>query len=107
MELKEIWEQEAKNYHATAIRDRSLYLRDCNSFLAGCKFEHNRSHWFDPEMVLPGRNEDSYKFDRSILVLVKDEFGNVASGYRSISSGKWYYNADSFGKVISWTYIPN
>lgn len=103
MELKEIWEQAAEQY---VIDQWGSHDYTEEAFMAGCEFEHNRKHWFDPEKVLPVQDQKYMKFERSILVLIKDENENITTATVSLHSKRWYIDGHSFGKVISWAYIP-
>lgn len=99
MELNEIWEQGFVSYN---ICRPDYDSETCDAFIAGCEFEHSRSHWFDPEKVLPPK--EAPVNDLSISVLVKDEYDNVWSD-------QWDYDQECWDRgknerVISWAYIP-
>ena len=103
MNIEQLREEAAEN----SATGNALYVCHKAAFIEGAEWEYNRPKWFDPNDD-PIMDKDYYKFVRSIDVLVNLDNGVITTGFKSISSGKWYLkNNHSVSSIEKWAYIPN
>lgn len=106
MKREEAAEKYAAARHTQNVTEDSLQVFDWEisekveaAFIAGAKWEEERSKWFDPSEVLPpidGKGVDS------ITVLCKLTNGVFVTGRYDNYHGYWYLQ----GKVDKWAFIP-